>query len=128
MDCSDVFSDVLHRPFQCANVDIQPFVTDIPKINEIERLSDLTEDDFSLKWVSETSVLIFFFSINLLDLYAGENSNSSLSCKIISCNPVPEPSQVINPFPSSYFSPEGHRPHFWVSNVCRGLIEAFNEI
>lgn len=47
VDCTNLFSDVLHRPFYCAHVPIEPFVTNIPPRNQIKRLSSLTFDEFS---------------------------------------------------------------------------------
>ncbi|KAF4548325.1 Hypothetical protein D9617_29g007020 [Elsinoe fawcettii] len=40
VDCSDVYSDVLHRPFFCTHIDLDPYVSNIPQRNQILRLSD----------------------------------------------------------------------------------------
>ncbi|OLN88488.1 F-box protein [Colletotrichum chlorophyti] len=50
IDCSNVFSDVLHRPFVCSHVDLTQFASGIPKSNQIQRMETLTYDEFSQKW------------------------------------------------------------------------------
>jgi len=45
VNCSDLFSDVLHRPFFCAHVSLDPFVTNIPVRNRIQRITDSTADE-----------------------------------------------------------------------------------
>ncbi|GAM82755.1 hypothetical protein ANO11243_007410 [Dothideomycetidae sp. 11243] len=44
VDCSNLFSDVLHRPFFCSHIPLQPYVTNIPARNHIRRLSDCGPD------------------------------------------------------------------------------------
>ncbi|KAF2155738.1 F-box domain-containing protein [Myriangium duriaei CBS 260.36] len=44
VDCSNLFSDVLHRPFFCSHIPLEPYVTNIPARNQIVRLSDCGPD------------------------------------------------------------------------------------
>ncbi|KAL1311686.1 hypothetical protein AAFC00_001790 [Neodothiora populina] len=57
VDCSNLFSDVLHRPFFCAHVPLDPFVANIPPRNQIKRLDDLTFDDFSDHWTDKPFII-----------------------------------------------------------------------
>ncbi|KAK4628926.1 F-box protein [Fulvia fulva] len=57
VDCSDLFSDVLHRPFYCAHVPLHPFAEFIPKANEISRLEDLSYDHFAADWYHQPFIL-----------------------------------------------------------------------
>lgn len=57
IDCSNVFSDVLHRPFVCGRLDLAPFVDGIPKSNEIQKFDNLTYTDFADSWTEKPFVL-----------------------------------------------------------------------
>ncbi|KAL6908457.1 hypothetical protein GGI43DRAFT_392797 [Trichoderma evansii] len=57
VDCSNVFSDVLHRPFACSNIDLANFVSRIPKANEIRRFENLTYEEYSERWTEQPFVL-----------------------------------------------------------------------
>lgn len=57
VDCSCLFSDVLHRPFYCAHVDLTPYTTKIPSANRIARLPDLTYTEFAESWVTKPFIL-----------------------------------------------------------------------
>ncbi|KAI6364332.1 hypothetical protein MCOR25_005670 [Pyricularia grisea] len=57
VDCSTVFSDVLHRPFVCSHVPLARYAAGIPKQNQIRKFPDLTYDDFADKWSSTPFVL-----------------------------------------------------------------------
>jgi hypothetical protein len=57
IDCSNVFSDVLHRPFVCSNIALDQFVSNIPRANQIARLEDLTYEEFAHKWDSKPFIL-----------------------------------------------------------------------
>ncbi|WDK14263.1 F-box domain-containing protein [Colletotrichum graminicola] len=57
IDCSNVFSDVLHRPFVCSHVDLRQFTSRISKSNLIQRMETLTYDEFAEKW-SETPFIL----------------------------------------------------------------------
>ncbi|KAK7745276.1 hypothetical protein SLS53_002771 [Cytospora paraplurivora] len=49
IDCSNVFSDVLHRPFVCSNISLGRFTSNIPRANEIKRFPNLTYEEFADK-------------------------------------------------------------------------------
>ncbi|KAK1978041.1 F-box domain-containing protein [Colletotrichum cereale] len=57
IDCRNVFSDVLHRPFVCSHVDLTQFTSRIPKRNLIQRMKTLTYDEFSEKWTKTPFIL-----------------------------------------------------------------------
>ena len=57
IQCSNVFSDVLYRPFFCTYTCLQPYTTNIPRVNEIPRLLNLTADDFSQSWADRPFIL-----------------------------------------------------------------------
>lgn len=57
VDCSNVFSDVLHRPFACTNINLAQFVTNIPKANRIRRFDNLTYEQFAERWTEQPFVL-----------------------------------------------------------------------
>ncbi|KAF2772051.1 Clavaminate synthase-like protein [Teratosphaeria nubilosa] len=57
VDCSNLFSDVLHRPYFCANVPLNSFARGIPKANEIARLDDLSPEAFQTTWVNSPFIL-----------------------------------------------------------------------
>lgn len=57
VDCANLFSDTLHRPFYCAHVSLDPFVTGIPSRNQITRLKNLSPDEFQESWTDRPFVL-----------------------------------------------------------------------
>lgn len=57
VDCSSLFSDMLHRPFFCAHVPLEPFAKDIPAANTIPRLSNLSPEQFADSWVDRPFIL-----------------------------------------------------------------------
>lgn len=57
IDCNNVFSDVLHRPFVCSNVSLDQFTSHIPGRNQISRLKDMAYDEFSRNWSSKPFIL-----------------------------------------------------------------------
>ncbi|KAF3762430.1 hypothetical protein M406DRAFT_99040 [Cryphonectria parasitica EP155] len=57
VDCSTVFSDVLHRPFVCSQISLNRFYSKIPRSNEMKRFKDLTYDEFAEKW-SDTPFIL----------------------------------------------------------------------
>ncbi|KAK3713230.1 hypothetical protein LTR37_008663 [Vermiconidia calcicola] len=79
VNCSNLFSDVLHRPFFCAHVPLTPFSSNIPVHNAISRLADLSPAEFSSDWVDKPFILTapvrqwgvyqFWFTKTLLDNY-----------------------------------------------------------
>lgn len=57
VDCSNVYSDVLHRPFACTNINLEPYVANIPKANQMRRFDNLTYDQFAERWTEEPFIL-----------------------------------------------------------------------
>ena len=57
IDCRNVFSDVLHRPFACSNINLTQYATRIPKANQIRRFVDMSYNEFADKWTREPFVL-----------------------------------------------------------------------
>ncbi|UNI14500.1 hypothetical protein JDV02_001122 [Purpureocillium takamizusanense] len=57
VDCSNVFSDVLHRPFACSNINLRQFIRNIPKANQIRRFDNLTYDQYAERWTEQPFVL-----------------------------------------------------------------------
>jgi hypothetical protein len=57
IDCSNVFSDVLHRPFACSNIVLKNYVSNIPPTNQIPRLSGLSYREFTEQWSSKPFIL-----------------------------------------------------------------------
>ncbi|KAK8089577.1 hypothetical protein PG997_004538 [Apiospora hydei] len=60
IDCSNVFSDVLHRPFACSQIVLQNYVSAIPAGNQITRLRDLTQKEYLEKWSEKPFILTDF--------------------------------------------------------------------
>ncbi|KAK4128792.1 Clavaminate synthase-like protein [Parathielavia appendiculata] len=57
VDCSNVFSDVLHRPFVCSHITLSQYTKNIPAANEIDRFEDLSYEDFAGKWSKKPFIL-----------------------------------------------------------------------
>ncbi|KAI1143455.1 Clavaminate synthase-like protein [Hypoxylon sp. FL0543] len=57
IDCSDVFSDVIHRPFACAHVALGKYSRTIPQANQIRRFDRLDYNDFAHDWSSKPFIL-----------------------------------------------------------------------
>ncbi|KAF1995884.1 Clavaminate synthase-like protein [Amniculicola lignicola CBS 123094] len=57
ISCKNLFSDVLYRPFQCANTPLEPFTSKIPAQNAICRLSNLTYEEYSDQWTNKPFIL-----------------------------------------------------------------------
>ncbi len=57
IDCSNVFSDVLHRPFACSHIGLQKYASTIPASNKISRLANLTYDEFAQNWSNTPFIL-----------------------------------------------------------------------
>jgi hypothetical protein len=55
--CNNLFSDVLYRPFLCANTSLTPYTTKIPSKNTIARLKDLDPADFASNWCDKPFIL-----------------------------------------------------------------------
>ena len=57
ISCQGLFSDTLHRPFYCAHIALDPFISNIPARNRIKRFSDLSAGDFSESYTEVPFVL-----------------------------------------------------------------------
>jgi hypothetical protein len=57
VDCRNLFSDVLHRPFYCANVSLDTYAENIPTGNRITRLENVTPEAFATEWVHRPFIL-----------------------------------------------------------------------
>lgn len=57
VDCSNVFSDALHRPFLCSQIPLSPFVSSIPHQNQIARLNHMSADVFNQQWSDRPFIL-----------------------------------------------------------------------
>ncbi|OTB08821.1 hypothetical protein M426DRAFT_316845 [Hypoxylon sp. CI-4A] len=57
IDCSNVFSDVMHRPFACANIALGKYTSNIPEVNQIKRFERLSYDEFAQNWSDKPFVL-----------------------------------------------------------------------
>lgn len=57
VDCQNVFSDVLHRPYVCSNISLAQYSSNIPRSNQISRFRDLTYDEFSRQWSNKPFIL-----------------------------------------------------------------------
>lgn len=57
VDCRNLYSDALYRPFQCTYTSLEPFVSNIPTRNQIARLADLSVEEFGERWSDRPFVL-----------------------------------------------------------------------
>ena len=57
ISCTDLFSDLLYRPFYCAQISLLPYTASIPIENRISRLKNLTRTEFTSKWVNTPFIL-----------------------------------------------------------------------
>lgn len=57
VDCSNLFSDSLHRPFVCSQIKADSFASGIPKSNNIPRLERLSIDAFNEAWTDRPFIL-----------------------------------------------------------------------
>lgn len=57
VDCGNVFSDVLHRPFACSNITLSNFTSNIPKANQIRRMENLSYEQYADRWTEKPFVL-----------------------------------------------------------------------
>ncbi len=57
MACQDLFSDALYRPFFCANVPLEHYASNIPPRNQIRRLPDLSQEEYSAHWTNKPFIL-----------------------------------------------------------------------
>jgi hypothetical protein len=57
IDCRDLFSDALHRPFLCSQINLEAYVSSIPLANKIAVFEELTTDEFNEQWTSKPFIL-----------------------------------------------------------------------
>ncbi|KAJ5520446.1 hypothetical protein N7463_000899 [Penicillium fimorum] len=57
VDCSQLFSDSLYRPFNCAHISLDPYVSNIPVRNQIARLPDMSPEEFQANWTDRPFIL-----------------------------------------------------------------------
>ena len=57
VDCSHLFSDALHRPFLCSQLDLDAYALNIPSRNRIPRLTDLSPEVFDATWTNRPFIL-----------------------------------------------------------------------
>ncbi|KAI0877532.1 F-box domain-containing protein [Hypoxylon argillaceum] len=57
IDCSNIFSDVLHRPFACSHIALEKYASAIPVSNQISRLANLAYDEFAQNWSNTPFIL-----------------------------------------------------------------------
>jgi hypothetical protein len=57
VDCSNVFSDVLHRPFACSQINLAQYASGIPRGNLITRFDRLSPSEFAESWAEKPFVM-----------------------------------------------------------------------
>lgn len=57
IQCDNVFSDVLYRPFLCTHTPLTPYTTNIPHKNQISRMENLTPEEFTSTWSDKPFIL-----------------------------------------------------------------------
>ena len=57
IDCSNLYSDALHRPYHCSQISPSSFAHAIPPKNEIQRVTNLTENQFRDFWWGRPFIL-----------------------------------------------------------------------
>ena len=57
VDCRNLFSDALHRPFLCSQIPLLSYVSNIPTSNQISRLEDLSPEEFAANWTNKPFIL-----------------------------------------------------------------------
>ncbi|KAF2234507.1 Clavaminate synthase-like protein [Viridothelium virens] len=57
ISCLGLFSDTIHRPFHCAHIPLDPFISNIPARNEIKRFDDLSREEFAESYTGEPFIL-----------------------------------------------------------------------
>ena len=57
VQCENVFSDVIYRPFLCAHTPLSPYTSNIPQTNAIPRLGDISPTAFSEIWSDKPFIL-----------------------------------------------------------------------
>ncbi len=57
INCANLFSDVLYRPFFCAHSNLFPYTTNLPSRTSIPRLQNLSASEFSSNWTNKPFIL-----------------------------------------------------------------------
>ncbi|RMZ92723.1 hypothetical protein DV736_g18, partial [Chaetothyriales sp. CBS 134916] len=57
IECRNLFSDALHRPFVCSQINLTSYALDIPWSNSIPRIADLSRADFDSSWSRKPFIL-----------------------------------------------------------------------
>ena len=57
IDCSTLYSDALHRPFVCSQINANSYASNIPESNTIPVLENLPTDDFNETWTDRPFIL-----------------------------------------------------------------------
>ncbi|KAF2836352.1 Clavaminate synthase-like protein [Patellaria atrata CBS 101060] len=57
VSCRNLFSDALYRPYFCTYTSLRPYTTAIPAQNEIQRLTNLTQEEFNSSWLGKPFIL-----------------------------------------------------------------------
>jgi hypothetical protein len=57
VDCRNVFSDALHRPFLCSQISMNPYARSVPPSKTIPRLSNLSTEQFDAQWTDRPFIL-----------------------------------------------------------------------
>jgi len=57
VDCSNVFSDVLHRPFVCSHIVLDRYTKNIPPANQIDSFENLSYEQFAEQWSKKPFIL-----------------------------------------------------------------------
>lgn len=57
IQCKNLFSDVLHRPFVCVHTSLLSFTSNVPPHNTIPRFTNLSAEEFSTCWTNQPFIL-----------------------------------------------------------------------
>jgi hypothetical protein len=57
VDCRNLFSDALHRPYVCSQIPLGLYFENIPVSNQIMRLEDLDPEEFAASWTDKPFIL-----------------------------------------------------------------------
>lgn len=57
IDCRNLFSDALHRPFVCSQISLDSYVDNIPAKNQILRMDNLYPEEFAVSWTDKPFIL-----------------------------------------------------------------------
>jgi hypothetical protein len=57
INCSNLFSDALHRPFLCSRIELRKYTAGIPRSQQIPRFADFITADFNSSWTNRPFIL-----------------------------------------------------------------------